>query len=274
MKVASVVMCALAVGCGGSAQRAQPLPDVVESTTPPKPLPITAPLLHPGEHMEWEVTWKGLTGGRAQLVTGQPGNLPDGRRAVIVRSQSHADGLIAVVKNIRDELTTTVDLSTSLPIETTGDFEFGQRRSAVRAWFTETGYHIEYERAGANPLRWEQTLPPGTAAYNTHAALGALRAWHAAAGERVFFYALSGRRLYRIDLTYRGTETIRTALGDQPAVRMDGVGTRLHRSLKPSSRKPRQFTVWFSDDDLRIPLRVEALTEYGDVRVDITGYTR
>ena len=36
----------------------------------------------------------------------------------------------------------------------------------------------------------------------------------------------------------------------------------------------RTFTVWLSDDADRVPLRVLASTELGDVTVDLTDYSR
>ena len=63
-------------------------------------------------------------------------------------------------------------------------------------------------------------------------------------------------------------------LGSRAAVRVTGVSTKLTTSLSPDTKtQPRTFTVWFSNDTERIPLRVVAHTEYGDVEVRATSYT-
>jgi hypothetical protein len=66
-----------------------------------------------------------------------------------------------------------------------------------------------------------------------------------------------------------------TALGNVVAVRLDGVSQRVSRRLKPEShKKPRTFSVWMSDDADRVPLKIVAYTELGDIVIDLTGYER
>ena len=38
------------------------------------------------------------------------------------------------------------------------------------------------------------------------------------------------------------------------------------------TKSPREYTAWISDDARRLPLRVIAKTEYGDVRVELIDY--
>ena len=51
-----------------------------------------------------------------------------------------------------------------------------------------------------------------------------------------------------------------------------GGGERVHglESDKPA----RTFTVWLSDDGDRVPLKVTAMTELGEVSMDLTEYNR
>jgi len=51
------------------------------------------------------------------------------------------------------------------------------------------------------------------------------------------------------------------------------VATRVNgRLVAEPHKKPRSYTVWFSDDARRAPLLLVAATEYGDVTVELTGY--
>jgi hypothetical protein len=233
----------------------------------------------PGELMEWELTWKGIAGGRTRLMVGQPG-VVDGKNAIIIRSETRSDGLLAMVRYVRDDLITTVDLETSLPIASHGTFEFGKQGGAVKssrvdAVFHGNAYDLEYERKGRRALSWTQRLPKGEFAYDVHSVLGALRAWEPADGTRAYFYALSGRRLYLVEVAAAGREQIKIGLGPHAAMRYEGRAVRLTRALSlHKKRKPREFTVWVSDDSDRVPLKIQARTEYGDVNVELVAYDR
>jgi len=240
---------------------------------------VDAPLFYPGEFMAWELSWKGIQGGTTRLLVGEPG-VVDGRPAIVVRSETRSAGLLAMFRHVRDDLITTLDLSTALPIRTEGTFEWGKpnkpvKNSRVVVQFHEGSYDIDYRRRGRKARSWLQKIPRGERVYDTHSVMGALRAWEPAEGTRAYFYAVSGRRLYRVQIAHAGTATIKTSLGRYSAVRIEGTATRLRRSLSPNKqRKPRQFTLWLSDDANRVPLRVEARTEYGAVKVELVDYER
>ena len=261
--------------CGGaSGPRQLPPPP---AGGPPTALQVDKPVYIPGEYIAWELSWKGIAGGKTRLMVGEPGTI-DGRRAIIVRSETRSDGLLAMFRHVRDDLITTIDLDSSLPIESHGVFEFGKRGKQIKntkvyATFNGDSYNIEYERKGVPRRSWTQNLPEGEVAYDTHSVLGALRAWEPEDGDRVYFYSLSGRRLYRVEVTASIRETLTIGLGTYPARRFEGVGTRLARNLATNAkRKPRHFSVWVSDDADRVPLLVRARTEFGDVQVELVEY--
>ena len=79
----------------------------------------------------------------------------------------------------------------------------------------------------------------------------------------------------RVEIVFAGSDTIKTSLGHNAAIRIEGTATRLTRALSPHhTRAPRKFTLWMSDDAYRLPLRVEARTEYGPVEVELVAYER
>src|SRR5690606_15786991 len=92
----------------------------------------------------------------------------------------------------------------------------------------------------------------------------------------VYFYSVSGRRVWRTDLAFRGSTTVRTAMGLRAALRFTGSSARLdHRSLDPDrSKAPRGIELWISDDAHRMPLRVVAHSEYGDFQAELVSYQR
>jgi hypothetical protein len=111
--------------------------------------------------------------------------------------------------------------------------------------------------------------------HDAHSAMAQLRGWRAAPGTTRSVFVVGGRRLWRVDVTYVGEDTIGSALGNRRAVHFTGESYRTKRDLSPESPKPsRTFSVWLSDDADRVPLKVTAATELGDIVMDLTEYSR
>jgi hypothetical protein len=102
-----------------------------------------------------------------------------------------------------------------------------------------------------------------------------LRGWRAAPGTLRTVYVVGGRRLWRVDVTFVGEDTIGSVLGNRRTVHFEGKSYRANGKLAVESDKPaRTFGVWLSDDADRVPLKVVASTELGDIVMDLTEYTR
>ena len=233
------------------------------------------PFLIPGEAMSFELSYSGILTGRAVLAVGEPGVI-DGRSILIVRSQFETAGAAKLVTAIRDSIDSQIDFDTGTLIEHRGQALGSGKRATALIRVGDQSTLFEYEREGKKPLTFDVTLPSGEIMHDTHSILGALRTWDPEPGAVVYFYSGSGRRVWRTDLEFRGSETMRTAMGLRAALHYAGSSARLNpRSLEADrSKPPRSIEVWFSDDDLRMPLRVVAHTEYGDFRAELVSYQR
>jgi len=235
---------------------------------------VDSPFFVPGEEMVWELSLRGITGGDAVMAMGEPGML-DGRHVIVVRSRMQTIGLVKAIKEVKDDVTTWIDLDSSLPIALEGELKFGKRETKVKTRFGPNSFDIDYQR-GKKPWRKKhQEMPDGIVTYDAHSVLGALRAWTPEDGDRAYFYVLGGRRIWHNTVRFTGREPLKTSLGMHPAIRIDGVATKLTSGLKVDKRKKaRTYTVWFSDDANRAPLLLTARTEYGMVRAELTSYDR
>lgn len=261
---------------GGTGERVNE-PTPAPSYGPPAALASAQAAFFPGEQMTFELSLRGITGGEANLAVGEPGTV-DGRRQIIVRSRVESAGVAAMFKEVRDDITTSIDLATSRPLSHHADVKFGTKEATIDTTFADGavgGFEIAFKPRGGKLRRLRQAMPADQAALDVHAALGALRAWSPAEGDQVFFYALAGRQMWQLTLRMTARETIRTALGRYPTLRIDGVARRVTRDLRADRRKPaRHFTVWLSDDVHSLPLVTEAKTEYGLVKAELTDYSR
>jgi hypothetical protein len=86
------------------------------------------------------------------------------------------------------------------------------------------------------------------------------------------FHTLGGLRVWRTDVRVEAREEIDGALGKRQALRITGVSRRMAGSRPDRRHKPRTFTLWLSEDAERIPLRIVANTEYGDIQVTASSY--
>ena len=223
--------------------------------------------------MTFEVALHDIVGGEASLVVGQPGEV-EGKRVIIVRSSVESTGVARLIQEVRDDVTSWIDLDTSQPIYYYADLLFGEKKTIVETSFGSSRFMIDFERDGKLGKK-QQQVPSDQQALDAHSALGALRAWNPVAGERKYFYGLSGRRLWRVDVVFATREPVTTDFGTHAAIHYDGVAQRLTDRGTPDNSKPAHtWSIWISDDVNRIPLLVVADSKYGDVKVAIVDYSR
>jgi hypothetical protein len=263
-----------AVGCGSAAPPPAALIAPTAPSGPPVPLGSDQPFFHADEQFAWEVRVHGVLVGEAVMGTGRPG-VVGGRRVVVMRSRAASAGVAGMVKRVKDEVMTRVDLVSSRPVVLDGDLTFGDRHVLVTTRFEDDGYELTVTRDGQQPVRRFQRVPDGLPVYDSHAAIARLRGWNPDAGQRAYFYVVGGRFLWHNVIQVSARETVRTVLGTFPALRIDGLATRVNSRLGIDlGKKPRSYTVWLSDDADRVPLKVLARTELGNLEVELVHYER
>jgi hypothetical protein len=230
--------------------------------------------LNPGEQMAFEVRLGGVLAGEAALAVGELGEF-EGKRAVVVKSRANTAGAAALIKRISDEATTVIDMESGRPLQLETFVEMGAKTTRAQAKFTGTIADITYTRSG-DPQPHNYKINFGTqTVHDTHSAMAQVRGWRPAPGTTRSVFVVGGRRLWRVDVKYLGTETIGSAMGNRRAIKFEGASFRARPNFTIETDKPmRTFQVWLTDDADRVPLRVLANTELGDVTVDLTDYNR
>ncbi len=267
----------LSLACGASSSSPLTVETIELPKLSAKTIIANKTLFIGGEAMSFDVSLRGVVGARAVIAVGEPGFL-DGKSVIVVRSSVASAGIVAAIRVVHDEIESWIDLETGLVVTHIADSTFGKKSSHVE---TVLGggkpgvFDLEYTRKGKSLLKIRQRLPPGAHAFDIHATLGVLRAWDAQEGEETNLFLLSGKQLWRSSIRMGASENVKTKLGNYPAIRVDGVAQRVNRGLvDQTKKKPRHFSVWFSDDENRLPLLVIAKTEYGELKVELTEYTR
>lgn len=243
-----------------------------------KPVAVTTSTnevgINPGESMAFEVRIGGVLAGQAALAVGDIGEF-EGKRAVVVKSRANTAGAAALLKRVVDEATTVIDLGSGRPMQLDTLVEQGSRKTTATAKFTGTVADVTYTRSD-DPKPHTYKINFGTnTVHDTHSAMAQVRGWKPTPGTTRSVFVVGGRRLWRVDVRYVGNETIGSALGNRTAVKFEGASFRARPNFTVESEQPaRTFTVWLSDDADRVPIKVIAHTELGDLTVDLTEYNR
>jgi hypothetical protein len=275
--LATVVTASSATGC----QFLFPTPlDQEADTRPSGAVHAIGDGFLPGEQLKTEITLDGVVAGVGELKVGPRCLLPGGRKALPVTTTGRSAGIVKMLQASTSEVTTLVDAETSRPLEGTWDIRLGEKRTVIDEVFGESTFRFKQQReAPEKPKRTsfgETAVPIDDVPHDAHTSIGFLRRWHPEPGTRGNVYAVYGRYVWRADVTFRGPDTITTALGESRAVRIDGVATKLlGKQLRPSALTPRRpFSMWISDDERHVPLRVLVETQLAKVSLDVVGYDR
>jgi hypothetical protein len=236
--------------------------DAMTTTPASKPAPVATQTnevgLNPGESMAFEVRVGGVLAGDAALAVGEIGDF-EGHHAVVVKSRAQ----------------TVIDIDSGRPMQLETLVEMGDKRTTATAKFTGPIADVVYTRSGdPEPHKYKLNFGTNTV-HDTHSAMAQVRGWRGKPGETRSVFVVGGRRLWRVDVKYLGDETIGTAVGNRRCVKFEGSSFRARADFKVESNTPaRTFTVWLSDDGDRVPVKVIAHTELGELTVDLTEYNR
>jgi hypothetical protein len=187
-------------------------------------------------------------------------------------------GFAAFIATIDDRFTSWVDVTTGRALRfQTDEYASGSKTNIEHAVIDLAGrtgdtisvaFHVNDAAPVVEP---QQVTQPIVWDYN--AFLLALRAWEAPAGSKLGFEVFRSRWIWHVDVTIHGKEKLVTELGELPALRIDGTTYKLDRKgARDRGSTERQFTMWISDDDGRVPLEISATTDYGDLRMQIIDY--
>jgi hypothetical protein len=255
------------------------MPDTYVASRDAAPLPADAeppaavPLATVGEQMTYQVSLHGVA--LAELVIDVSGTVAiAGRDARVVEARVDTQSLASLVSSVHDRFTTWIDVTSGRPLQ------FHAREGAARdagaleeteAHFAVGQYPVRLLRGG-DAGREETQVVRGTP-FDFTAFLIFLRGWEAASGSELSVDVMRSRFVWRTRVVAGARGNLVTALGELPVVRFEGEGVRILRdgTVDPTSDR-RRFTIWISDDADRVPVKLAAHTDYGDVLLELAAY--
>jgi hypothetical protein len=217
---------------------APPVPDLVAAGAPVGALDVPALQLVPNEQLIWDVQVRGMTIGAAELDVDDD----------TVTSRFRTTGLAGTMHAVEYMLVTQVDRVAARPAHASERLvEAGEVHERELAF--EAGRVVAGERTLA--------VPAGKVGHTLHTALGVVRAWarpRAAAG---YVYVVHAGELFELALR----EPVAVQLHGVHVLRVDGAIARENIAIQ----------LWITDDDRRIPLRIEVRSDDVVVVAELAG---
>lgn len=243
------------------------------STAIVEPPPDLAPLARPGEQMRYRVSIHGVELAEFALVVGEPA-VVDGVDVIAVQAVARTTKVAAWLSPEANEFTSWVDRKTGRPV---------LFRSAEPASRTDRTLEVTESRFAGGQIQVNVTAGPDApvqlvqalrnVGYDFNSFLMFLRAWEGGTGARLDADVVRSRFAWRASFNVAGYENLPTTLGQMAVVRIDGEGVRINRdgSVDATSDR-RRLSIWISDDADRVPVRLTARTDYGDIVMDLVAY--
>jgi hypothetical protein len=238
-------------------------------------LPDGPPLATPGERMSYRLEIGGIDLATYDIGIGDVMAF-DGHRAIVVQSHAKSKPLVSMVRHIDQTFTSWIDVQTGRPLRWTAeerDAE-GTVTEGTDASFIERAENqvpVEMQLLDQPALHELQkvTMPE---VWDYNALVIAMRAWEAKKGSTTNVEVMRGRYLWHVTMTVRGEEKVVTDMGEFPALRFDGLSYMLRRDGTRFPDPERNFSLWISNDDGRVPLQNVAQSDYGDIKMTLVDY--
>ena len=240
----------LASGCAEPQLAPQALPELSSAAPPQAALEATDLLFAPGEHMAWDVRVRGISIGTAELAVGGTG--VSSPSEMVITSRFRTNELASSWLSVQHRLITVVrgpEARSSID-----DLVLGRTRRRVETIFSAGVYRVDSVAHRA---------PPGAVQLHTlHSALGWMRSWAASEAQPGHIHILHRGNLYRLEIgaplrePSPGTSTSSLRI-DCQALPVDSRGDGI------------LLTIWLSDDERRLPLRLDAVIDGMRVLADL-----
>ncbi|HVK83867.1 MAG TPA: DUF3108 domain-containing protein [Kofleriaceae bacterium] len=266
----------LVAGCGPKTTSPTP-------TAPPDPsapaasFPQGPPLVTPGERMTYRVELRGIQLAQMTVAVGDTTDV-GGKRGIVMQAHAQSVGLVNMLAAIDDTFTSWIDVETGRSLR----FQVDEYQTNSKTNVEHTVIDLAGREGDMLPIQFrlndetpkdepQKVSEPEVWDWNSFLVM--LRAWEGPPGTSRDLQIFRSRYLWNVKVTIGPTQKITTELGDLPALRFDAHTYKYTRELtKAPGNDERDFSVWISDDADRVPLQLQAQTDYGPVTMRIVDY--
>ncbi|MBX3154398.1 MAG: DUF3108 domain-containing protein [Deltaproteobacteria bacterium] len=229
--------------------------------------------------MSYRLSLQGVSLAEYTLGVGDVEDL-GGTQVVLVQGHAKTIGFASFVAKIDDTFSTWIDVKNGRTVRyRTDEYEVNSKTNIEHTIIdlrerkddlVPVSFHLNDRPPQPEPQK--VSLPE---LWDVNSFLIALRSWEGAPGTTTSVEAFRSRYIWHLDVRIGKREKIVTELevGEMTALRFDARTYKLTRAGgKDTTSDERNFSIWISDDDGRVPLQIVARTDYGDMKMQITDY--
>ena len=268
---AVAAVCAMLLAFGIIARPSDEAVRPVVSVLDPFPLPTRRPF-RVGEELVYEFGWQGVQAAEFRMNLREEEK--DGARYLVVNYEGHTLEEIALVWNYRLSGKTHLDPRTLLPSLSVSTSTKNEQTKRFTTTFDRSAgvAHTVTEKLYENERKERQT--PFLLGLDLPGALLFIRALELPMGKPTVIEVVHSKRTYAVGFTPIRREKVDVKAGTFDAlvvdvrVRVLG-GTEEERAEEED--KFRKLRVWLSDDDMRLPVKMESEVFVGSVRAELVS---
>ena len=284
LPLALVLALAVTGACSSAAKSSGPTTPVdpaaasavtVAGSSAPAQLGGKPPLARVGEKLTYRISIQGVELAEFAIVVGQDAE------GLVVQSVARSTGVGALIKKVETQFISYIDAQTGKPRRFRSEERAGRKdatleRSDARIAERQGDAISVLVRRGEGDGAAEQTETQKVHTadiWDLNAVMIALRQFEAPLGTKLAFETFRSRFVWKTELTVAKREQLSTELGRVSTLRFEGWGHGLRRDGELNDEPERRFSLWVSDDADRVPVLLVGVTDYGDIRMEITSYT-
>lgn len=228
-----------------------------------------------GEGFAFTFSVGAIDAGRARISVGEPAR-QKGRRTIAILGEARAAPWLSWIARLDNEYKVMVDADALAPRQLTS-VEHGLRERRVRMDFDQLGAssRVLLDVEKPDQKRREVRLYPSPP-LDAVSALFTLRAAPLRDGDTLDLLTFDGPAFYKCRATVVRREKIELsgafAGHSAEVVRVDLYAVQVDARGRERPGAPRRATLWLSDDERRIPYRVDGETDFGRCELELVSY--
>ncbi len=227
-----------------------------------------APPFAPGEQLVYDIDVVGVRAGKMTFeVLQKIGRGSSAEYPVRVRAQSNT--FFDKVRKVNAEIVTNLRARDLSPSRFHEDLTEGPISRTADVVFSDTDKTVDITWQSKNGAKGHHRHKYQQDALDYVGGIFKFRALNLKVGQEVCFEAYAMRRLWRVTGMVEAREQITTPAGVFNAFHFKGKAVRLG-----GSKLEREFHIWISDDERRLPVAAMGIIDLGPVRATLTDVVR
>ncbi len=216
----------------------------------------TSPLSFSGEVLHYSAGFRFFPAGRAELSF--ISDSLNGEQVFVLSTTIKTNSFLDKFYEVRDEITAWLNPESLSLLKTIQNIREGS-------------YHRDHEAIiqGDSLALWDDQSSelPGKV-YEPVAFIYYLRSQNLQLGDSYQFYSYSRKKIREVVVHITGSETVKVAAGTFSCLKVEPVSN----DGKPLLKNNGEMRVWLSDDNLKIPVKIEMKTNIGNMIMKLKDY--